>query len=86
MKPFNRYIAIKPIEEEQEGPSILVPDDFKIKRASFVKAEVLNCADDVSLSLKSGQTIIVNSAMTEEIAIDGKTHHLILENYVMGLI
>jgi len=86
MKPFNRYITIKPIEEEQDGPSILVPDDYKIKRASFVKAVVLDCADDISLSLKKGQTIVVNSAMTEEVAIDGKTHHLILENYVMGLI
>tara|TARA_R100000808_G_scaffold20926_1_gene45259 strand:- start:5646 stop:5906 length:261 start_codon:yes stop_codon:yes gene_type:complete len=86
MKPFNRYITINPIEVEESGPSILVPDDFKIKKASFIKAVVVDYADDVSIALKRGQTIVVNSAMTEEILLDGKTHHLVLENYVMGLI
>lgn len=86
MKPFNRYIKIKPLEEEQEGPSILVPDDFKIKKASFIKAEVLEYASDVSLPLKKGQMIVVNYAMTEDVVVDGETHHLILENYVMGAI
>ena len=85
MRPCNRYILIKPIvEKEKEETTILVPDNFKVKKSSFIRAEVLDWADDVNISLHENAVIIINSGMIEKIDINDEIHHLILENYVLG--
>jgi hypothetical protein len=84
MRPCNRYILIKPILEEEKQTAVLVPDTFRVKKSSFIKAKVLDWAEDVNLSLHENAVIIINSNMIEEIDINDEKHHLVLENYVLG--
>jgi co-chaperonin GroES (HSP10) len=85
MRPCNRYILIKPlVEKEKEETTVLVPDNFRAKKSSFIKAKVIDWAEDVNISLHENAVIVINSGMIEEIDINDEKHHLILENYVLG--
>tara|TARA_Y100001973_G_C5194096_1_gene333004 strand:+ start:803 stop:1066 length:264 start_codon:yes stop_codon:yes gene_type:complete len=85
MRPCNRYILINPISEEEEHKTtVLVPDSYVAKKSSYLKAHVLDWAEDVKISLHENAVVIVNSGMVEEIDLGGEKYHLILENYVLG--
>lgn len=88
--PVNRHILIElpPTVVEQEGNNygILLPDDYEPVLSAHVAVKVLDWAEDTSLSLEEDQTAVVQRAMVEEIEIGEHVFHIILENYVFGLI
>jgi len=84
LRPCNRYLLIKPLEEEKESSTILVPDGYKPKTNSFVRAKVLDWADDTTLQMHEDTIVVINGSMMEEVEFDGVKHHLILENYILG--
>ncbi len=84
LRPCNRYLLIEPLEEEKEESTILVPDGYKPKTNSFVKARVIEWADDITLQIYEDAIAIVNGSMIEEIEFDGVKYHLVLENYILG--
>ena len=88
-KPVNRYISIAPPEIAAETSSgILLPDDFKPVEARHAVSKVLAWSDEVRFAeqLKQGTRILIDKSMIEEVEIDGHQCHLILDNYVLGLI
>ena len=86
MRPCNRYILIKPIAEDKEESTILVPDGYKPKTNSFVSAYVLDWADDVKLQIHENSVVVVNGSMVEEVEFGGIKYHLVLENYILGFL
>lgn len=88
MKPFNRHILIKPIEEEQEIKNSLVvlPSDYKKPESPYQQAKVLGLSDDCKIELAPGDKIVFEKRTLQKIQIAGETHYLILENYIYGRI
>tara|TARA_Y100001973_G_C5150102_1_gene307606 strand:- start:839 stop:1102 length:264 start_codon:yes stop_codon:yes gene_type:complete len=85
MRPCNRYILIKPTQEEEDKSVVLVPEDYRPKTNPHTVAEVLDWSDDVKLQLYENMKVVVNTSMIEEVSVSGKTHHLVLENYVLAV-
>ena len=88
MKPFNRHVLIKLIEEQQEDKSSLVvlPTDYKKPESPYQAAEVLELSSDCKIELSSGDKIVFEKRTLQEIKIVGETYYLILENYIYGRI
>jgi hypothetical protein len=88
--PVNRYILIQPplAPEEPQGNQlgILLPDDYAPVLSAHASVKILDWADDVKLNLSDYGTAIVQRSMIEEIDHSGEVLHVILENYVFGLI
>lgn len=86
--PFNRFIRVVPMEEQQEEDHrmIVLPDDFQRPQDPYLVCEVLDVSRDVKLELHVGTKIIIERRMLNEINVKGKTIYLVLENYVYGRI
>jgi len=82
LKPCNRHILIRKILPEEKENKILLPDDYKTKRA-HVKARVLSLSEDCKIDLLQGEQVIYLEGMEETIEIDGEKHYLLLENHVL---
>jgi co-chaperonin GroES (HSP10) len=87
IKPCNRYILIKPSENEaeKEKTHVLLPDEYIVKE-KFKVYEVLDLSRDSKISVSKDEKIIVENSMVEELNIGGNKHYLVLENYVLGVV
>ncbi len=89
-KPVNRYIQIKISDPEpvETISGILLPSDYEVKEEKYAQASTLAWSPDVRFAdeLDLGSKIIVDRSMIEEVNSNGRTMHLILDNYVLGLI
>lgn len=88
MKPFNRHILIKLVEKKQEEKESLVvlPTDYRKPESPHQLGVVLKTAEDCSLPVSSGDTVVFEKRMLNKIQIDEETHYLVLENYIYGRI
>ena len=69
-KPFNRYIWVNPIEEEEEqNVAIVLPDNYKKQPSVYLMCEVKQVSDECKFhhQLKSGDKIIIDSRNLEYI-------------------
>lgn len=83
-EPFNRYIRVRPTSPPGDPtPTVLVPDDYKVE-PKYKVVEVVSCSDSCSLELGSGEHIVVESSMVEELSLNGANYYLVLENYVLA--
>jgi len=85
-KPTNRYLLVEAIEEEQDESTILLPEDYKLKRDEYVLVKVRDWAVDCKLVCQANALAVVNEKMIESIIINNITYDLILENYVIGFL
>ena len=85
-KPLNRHLLVQKKEVEQtDKPDILLPDGYKTQKSGYETVKLIRAASDCKLDFTDmTKTIVVQSAMIETIEVDGETHHIILENYVVG--
>jgi co-chaperonin GroES (HSP10) len=95
LKPVNRHMLIVPhIEEKGEQHSgVLLPDNYKPQEERYIVATVVDVASDCASQFQklrrgtfSERSIVVDRSMIEEVQVKGKVNHLILENYVVGLL
>lgn len=88
MKPFNRHILIKLVEKKQEEKEslIVLPTDYKKPESPHQLGVVIKTAEDCSLPVSDGDTIVFEKRMLNKIQIDEETHYLVLENYIYGRI
>ena len=88
LKPFNRYLLVEPVleEEEEDGLAIVLPTDYKKKESPYVKCMVKRVSQDSKFiySLKENDTIVVERRMLNKIDFNNKTSYLVLENYIYG--
>ena len=89
-KPVNRYIQVKIIEPEptKTTTGILLPNDYEPEEERYIQASVVSWAPDVRFGdeLKDNSKVIIDRQMLEKVNSNGISMHLILDNYVLGLI
>ena len=88
LKPLNRHILIdiKKVGEEKPEPLIVLPEDYKPEKQRYIEVSVLDSAEDVRMSLATGDKLVVDRSMIEEIVLGPTIYNVILDNYVMGII
>ena len=93
LKPVNRHLLVLvhgKEEEKEEQNGILLPADYKPVSDKYVSATVLDVAHDCSTSFlrlkRENREIIVDRGMVEKVNYKGKDFHVVLENYVVGII
>ena len=85
--PLNRYITVKPIEEDQEEetPEILLPQGYYESPSSpYMVVEVVE--PHVDSQLRPGMRLVAPRSSVEAVEFNDKTYHLLLENHVMGFL
>ena len=86
-RPVNRHILVrKEALPETEDSIILVPTDYKPAADKYIKVEVIKCAHSCTISLNTGDRLIVREPFIEEIVVDDETFYLVLENHIMGVL
>ena len=86
-KPVNRYIQIDlATRGEKEESIVLLPENFKKPEEKYVQCVCLSSADDVRFFLKPKDELIIDRKMVEEITVNHKVFHVILDNYVLGVV
>ena len=96
LKPVNRHIVIVPHTKKSETESgVLLPEDFvrDENEDRYITATVVSVSRDCSqafqrLNSRVGEEkqIVVDRSMIEDIALGDKTYHIVLENYVIGIL
>ena len=84
--PQNRHILVGMPEEtetEESKSSFILPDDYEKPKSEHVKVSVL---DRTATELELGHCVIVPRHMIQEMAVDGVTYYLVLDNYVLASI
>ena len=86
MKPLNRHLLVRPIEEEREKEDsvIVLPTDYEKPLAPYVVAELIDFAPDCQKEHVVGSTVVLERRMLNTLEIHGKTYYLVLENYLFG--
>ena len=85
--PCNRYVLIQPIVNQiEENSNILLPEDYEPEESAYVRAEVLDWANDCKIELEENCIAVVTRHMIEEVNIDDTTHYLVLENHIIAMI
>ena len=94
LKPTNRHLLVVPHTKKKETApfGISLPEEFYEDSSRYIKATVVDIADDCSSQFKKlkyekieNPMVVIDKTMLEEVKVGDCTHHLILENYVMGL-
>ena len=95
LKPVNRHLLIIPhIKKNETQSGVVLPEDYQPERDEFVEATVIDVADDCGKqfsplrygTIDSEKKVIVQRSMILEVKTSDRSHHLILENYVLGII
>tara|TARA_Y100000310_G_C20047663_1_gene519050 strand:- start:224 stop:526 length:303 start_codon:yes stop_codon:yes gene_type:complete len=96
LNPRNRHLSVEIIDQEEEEspffspddckPKILLPDDYKPIKEEYALVRLVDCAPDCNGDYSNDGILVVKQNMIEEIKAGGKTFHLVLENYVMGIL
>ena len=89
LDPRNRYLLVEFLpeeEKEEEKPAVLLPDSYNPVKDQYIAVRVVETAPDCSINCDSGQTIIVDRSMLNEVKFEDSVFHLVLENYVLGVI
>jgi len=86
-KPVNRHILIdlEPQEDKKEQ-LIVLPESYKKPEEKHTVVRCLSWADDVRFFLNYKDELIIDRKMVEEITVGQETFHVILDNYILGIL
>jgi co-chaperonin GroES (HSP10) len=81
--PLNRFILIEPVPEKEEDRStVLVPDSY-MPKSLYGQAHVLSRSKDCKILVDTGDQVVVDNSMIQEIKVGEETKYLILENHIL---
>ena len=89
--PINRHLLVEPLpEEEEQEAKILLPENYKPKQ-QFAVVKLLRASAEANSGKNSyhwepGKRLVINAAMLEKISVEEQAFHVILENYVIGVL
>ena len=96
LKPVNRHIVVVPhIKKNETQSGVLLPENFvrDDDEDRYITATVVSVAKDCAPAFQNlnsrtveDKLIVVDKSMIEDIALNDKTYHVILENYVIGIL
>ena len=83
---FNRHVMVEILDEqeEEENKGFLLPDDYAKPKSPYALGKVIICSEDGNLHLNTGDLIVFQRSMLQEMEIKGQKIYLILENYIFG--
>ncbi len=85
---FNRHVMVEILDEQEEekDKGFLLPDDYMKPKSPYAIGKVLIYSEDGNLRLNTGDLIVFQRSMLQEIEIKSQKIYLILENYIFGSI
>ena len=87
--PVNRHVWLFPVQDEEpekkNKTTILVPDDYKIVESPYKVYKVSGVANDCTVDIFLGDSVLVENSMVNEIDLNGDKIFLVLENYIYGV-
>ena len=85
---FNRHVMVDILDEEEKkaDKGFLLPEDYSKPKSPYALGRIITYADDCNLSLYTGDIIIFQRSMLQEMEIKDQKIYLILENYIFGSI
>ena len=86
-EPRNRFVLLEELEQEEDGlPTILLPEDYKVKTKLHEVYRVLKIAKDCTKVEESdlGNRVVVENSMVEIIKVDREEYLVALENHIVG--
>lgn len=90
MNPVNRFLLLEEASSvnEQDQPTILLPEDYTVKTNPFGVYKVNQVSIDcLKLSEEDvGKLVVVNDAMVETASLDQGDFILVQENHVYGVL
>ena len=86
MKPCNRHIYIDPVAVQEEEESLLILPEHYTTLPPYMLGLVLDVADDCKINVKKDDVVVVDTSMIQHVEINEESFHLVLENYVMGVL
>ena len=87
--PRNRHLLVEVAEEEpkeENKSSFLLPEDYKPKNPAHSYVRIREVSPDCTINISKSDMALVETRMLTEFEIAGETKHLILENYVLGVV
>ena len=88
MKPCNRFVLLAAVETvEEETPTVLVPDSYKIKTSVYGVYQLEQISGDCTVVSEEdlGKLILVNDTMVETASLDQGDFLLVQENHILGV-
>ena len=86
-EPVNRHLLIRRASKKNKEESLIVlPEDYKPEEERYVMVEVLAVSKDARFEVSTGDKLIVDRAMIEQIKIEGTNYDVVLDNYVVGIV
>ena len=82
LKPANKFLVVKPIEEHIRESGVLIPDNVKIDESTHKTVELL--VPNENTPWPRGTKLLAPAHVLEEVSFSGEKYYLLLENYVMG--
>ena len=88
LDPRNRHLLVEllPEEEEQEESAVLLPDNYKPVKSRHIAVRLIEKAPDCNVVCDHNSILIVENSMVNEIRHGDQIFHLVLENYVLGVV
>jgi hypothetical protein len=84
LEPKNRHLLVLPLEEEEEESLVVLPEEYKKPKSTYVICDVLGVSTDCGIEVDIGDKIVIERRMLYEVKAMGETNYLVLENYVYG--
>ena len=75
LQAFNKHLLILPREEGQkkEDPLFIMPEEYQPPKSPYMICDVIGMADDCSIALSLGDTIVVERTTVQEIQVETET-------------
>ncbi|TET17429.1 MAG: co-chaperone GroES [Candidatus Cloacimonadota bacterium] len=87
IRPINRKVLVKRIEEEMKKGSIIIPDTVKEKPQKGTVIEVAKTGkDEDPMQVKKGNKILFGKYAGTEIEIDAKEYLIMSEEDILAII
>tara|TARA_Y100000310_G_C20359148_1_gene658116 strand:- start:386 stop:661 length:276 start_codon:yes stop_codon:yes gene_type:complete len=88
LDPRNRHLLVEllPEEEEQEKSAVLLPDNYRPVKSQYIAVRLIEKAPDCNIACSHDSMLIVENSMVNEIRHGSQVFHLVLENYVLGVV
>ena len=80
--PCNRYLLVEPVESVEEETGILLPDDYT-KKSIYGKARVVAMSKDCTVDVETGQYVVYQNSMLENVQIGVGLYNMILQNHII---
>ncbi|HDP94810.1 MAG TPA: co-chaperone GroES [Candidatus Aminicenantes bacterium] len=85
VQPLDDRVLVKPVEEEQQSSSIIIPDTAK-EKPIVGEVKAVGTDEEIQKLIKVGDRVIFGKYAGEEIKLEGEKHLIISRSDLLGKI